>query len=150
MDPFITGVFGKGVEGPPPLIRIVFALASEECGVYVPLRADGSSPRRKLAKADASKFTAYEIWFAGATRQTFGVIQNEGEEQSVQGLLRTVRDQRDIFKMSKYGQSREEIQNTIRSMQPLVSAEQGQFMNFITDDDVHAPVDLALSEEDEL
>ena len=68
MNPYRCGLFDRYVEDPPPVLRMVFALASEESAVVPP-----GTPRSR-GKDGHAKFTAYDIWCAGATHKTFGVI----------------------------------------------------------------------------
>jgi hypothetical protein len=84
MDPFNVGFFSKGEKAVYPIIRMVFALASNVSAVKVkePVRRAGRSV--ELKKYD--KFTAYDIWVAGVTNQSFGVI-SESEIRTYKSLL---------------------------------------------------------------
>ena len=57
MDPFWVGLFNKG-SSTRPVIRMVFALASDEAGVLFPTRPERGS-------AHVGEFTAFDIWCAG-------------------------------------------------------------------------------------
>jgi len=65
MDPFRVGLFGRGLS-PMPVIRMVFALASEEPNVLFP-----------LPHSRATEFTAFDIWCAGLS--SFKNIENDIE-----------------------------------------------------------------------
>jgi hypothetical protein len=88
MDPFSIGVFDSMAQS-RPIIRMVFALASDTCKVeYV-----GPSPRRssrnqsdKEKKKKESKFTAYDFWCEGLDTKTFPLI-DEKDRFSYQHLL---------------------------------------------------------------
>jgi len=67
MDPFDVGLFSDGDE-PLPVIRMVFALGSDECGIKFP-------PQDKSDQA--GKFTSYDIWCAGLSRDTFACVGDE-------------------------------------------------------------------------
>jgi hypothetical protein len=70
MDPFLIELFD---EAPLPIIRVVFALASETPSeiYHVPER---SSSR----KHEPSLFTSYDIWCAGIFPETSPFICNDG------------------------------------------------------------------------
>ncbi|RDX41439.1 hypothetical protein OH76DRAFT_1561574 [Lentinus brumalis] len=118
--------FPEGVEKPPPIIRMVFALAapSEQSSVSVrkqPKRSESRPPQKP-------GFTAYDLWFSGASRKTFGVIQSEDEEKSIATILSTMRDQRDVihwYTEKKY------VQAAVRQMQPLASTENDHADNWV-------------------
>ncbi|EAU82803.2 hypothetical protein CC1G_11320 [Coprinopsis cinerea okayama7 len=55
-----------------PVIRMVFALASEKPGVTLL-----APPTRRSPRAKASQFTSYDFWFAGAGPSTFGCVTSE-------------------------------------------------------------------------
>ena len=57
MDPFWVGLFNKG-SSTKPVIRMVFALASDRAGVLLP-------ERPKRGRSHVRKFTAFDIWCAG-------------------------------------------------------------------------------------
>ena len=120
MDPFRCRVFADGVENPPPVLRMVFALASSRSIVSVPSRGPQNArneAEQKALKAHFSKklFTAYDIWCAGAFHDTFDVIA-EDEEGVFARLLETIRHSRDIPVMDP-----EEL-CVLRQAQPLVGA----------------------------
>jgi hypothetical protein len=67
MNPFNVGLFSKG-DTPLPVIRMVFALASEIGGVVIPLPG---------SKHHLCKFTAFDIWCAGVSEDAFRDISND-------------------------------------------------------------------------
>ncbi|KAI0806787.1 hypothetical protein C8Q74DRAFT_1362378 [Fomes fomentarius] len=112
MDPFECGVFDADDSEPLPIVRMVFALASEESAVRIPPAADRQS-------SSPSSFTAYDIWCAGLTEETFGVIQNDTERMHAQALLQAMLHQGDGAWMYTH----EVGKSVARGMQPLVSTE---------------------------
>ncbi|KAI0691580.1 hypothetical protein C8Q76DRAFT_685638 [Earliella scabrosa] len=77
IDPYERGIFDANVENPPPIIRMVFALAPKTSSVSTPDPAEQS--------VDA--FTAYDIWCAGALHDTFDVIAQDEEDAFAELLL---------------------------------------------------------------
>jgi hypothetical protein len=76
MEPFDVGLFSDGDE-PLPVIRMVFALGSDECGVTFP-----SQEKCGLA----GRFTSYDVWCAGLSPSTFACIGKD--LSSYQALLK--------------------------------------------------------------
>ncbi|KAF8907965.1 hypothetical protein CPB84DRAFT_1768288 [Gymnopilus junonius] len=74
MDPFRFGLFSKGDKPAFPIIRMVFALASQISTVTRPTNPEDSSS----GQASAHRYTAYDIWVAGTTQDSFGVISQNG------------------------------------------------------------------------
>ena len=113
MNPYRCGLFDRNVVDPPPVLRMVLALASPEAAVAVP-----SIPTRQSARRDrTAKFTAYEIWCAGASHETFAVVQAD-EDKVVADLLKLIRDARDLSTQEHFS---EPVQRVLRQMQPLAS-----------------------------
>jgi hypothetical protein len=98
MDPFELGIYDRDELNPPPVIRMVFALAAsspcvrlvEMAGQAMPQRAANirASVKIKNAFSAAKKkstdkpkanrgYTAYDIWCGGASSKTFGYILPE-------------------------------------------------------------------------
>ena len=75
MDPFDVGLFSSG-DKPLPVIRLVFALASDKHSITL-------APHPSRHHGDV--FTAYDIWCAGTSPETFGCIGND--LSSYRGLL---------------------------------------------------------------
>lgn len=111
MDPFECGVFDEDEE-PLPIVRMVFSLASKEPTVTP---RTGSSPAR---------YTAYDIWCAGATEETFGVIQGT-EKIYTESLLEMVRDGRDAARLHDKA-----ARATVREMQVLASTEEDHWKSW--------------------
>ncbi|KAI0712742.1 hypothetical protein C8T65DRAFT_829273 [Cerioporus squamosus] len=119
------GVFDKDVKDPRPVLRMVFALASDKAGVSTPARPPHRSQRQQEKREkeaeeeedNAGMVTAYDIWFAGAFHETFAVIQRgNGEEGFYKTLLETIRDSRDVIPVHD-----EAARRAVRQMQPLTS-----------------------------
>jgi hypothetical protein len=68
MDPFRVGLFSED-DRPLPVIRMVFALGSDKAGVVFPTAEEG--------KRDVDSFTAFDIWCAGLSPDTFRVIWSD-------------------------------------------------------------------------
>ena len=86
MNPFANdiAIFSEDVQEPtpPPLIRFVFSLASKDSQVVI----RQPPPRHSKRKRAEHKFTAYDIWMAGAKHNTFPAIAVEYEEYFAQVL----------------------------------------------------------------
>ena len=86
MNPFKIKLFskneGKGSEL-PPVLRIVFALASQKPIVTAPSVPMRKSPRDKISN---SAFTAFDLWIAGVSPESFGVIP-DGDTHATYKLL---------------------------------------------------------------
>lgn len=117
MDPYKCGIFSKGVSNPPPVIRIVGALASTQSGVKFRQPAQCRSPRNSF-----DKFTAYDVWCAGAKANTFPVISRT-KEASFDKVLRISR----IRSILHNGTA---VQCT---MAPLHSHRAAHFANWVED-----------------
>jgi hypothetical protein len=86
MDPYALGIFDRSTRNPPPVIRMVYALASRKSGVCVVKPPSRKNPPRaakaKAAKEQAAKtkidkyaYTSFDIWCAQASSLTFRAIQ---------------------------------------------------------------------------
>lgn len=71
MNPFRVGLFDAVNANPLPVIRLVFALASHTAAVVFPEVPD--------RKNHPDKFTAYDIWCAGLSPDTFRDIDDDLE-----------------------------------------------------------------------
>ncbi|OSC96920.1 hypothetical protein PYCCODRAFT_1428807 [Trametes coccinea BRFM310] len=109
--------FLEAMQKPPPIIRMIFALAAPAQKLSVLVRPQTRSSSRPSKQ---SGFTAYDIWFSGASRETFGVIQSEAEEKSIATILSTMREQRDVI--HAYTEDKT-VRAAVRQMQPLASSE---------------------------
>jgi hypothetical protein len=126
MDPVKLGFFGPK-SAKLPVIRIVFNLHSQDAKVTI--------PQPPQVKHHPDQFTAYDVWFQGCSKSSFGVVQ-EQDHDSIQAILsRSWRD-RDIYSLADehlFGPSGtlpEEIQNTRRQMHPGVQALPPHFSNW--------------------
>ena len=94
MNPFHVGLFSKADENLPalpPVLRIVLALASKKSGVTGPQIRVRRSTRLK-SKKKKTEFTAYDIWIAGVSSQSFGVIPDEETHVQYRLLLDRTRN----------------------------------------------------------
>ncbi|KIL68319.1 hypothetical protein M378DRAFT_158863 [Amanita muscaria Koide BX008] len=94
MNPYFLGFFDMDEQKPVPIIRMVFALASSESCVKAiedaPLRKN--LPRRARSKGKerarpCPAYTAYDIWCAGTSAETFSVVK-PSDEQVYSDLLK--------------------------------------------------------------
>jgi hypothetical protein len=69
MDPYEVGLFGKNKTLPPPVIRMVFSLGSDKPGVTFRPIPEGMH--------HSGKFTAYDVWCAGLSTETFRDVEND-------------------------------------------------------------------------
>lgn len=79
MDPYFICLFDAKDEAPPPIIRMVFALASPISNVKSFLPKSSSRPslsRQAKPTPSKPKFTSYDLWCAKASTETFGVIED--------------------------------------------------------------------------
>lgn len=93
MNPFFLRFFDMDEKKPLPVIRIVFALASDESTVKVigpdvkrPPRHAKDEAQRALATRRSPPYTAFDIWCAKACGDTFAVIQ--GNDNTYEKLLK--------------------------------------------------------------
>jgi hypothetical protein len=78
MNPYHLHIFDKDDKHPLPIIRKVFALAAPSPAVVVVSNhgARRGPPRAAKKKPDAAgPFVAYDIWVAGISSVTFGVVK---------------------------------------------------------------------------
>lgn len=90
MDPYSLGVFDKRHTSRPPIVRLVFALAAAESVAKV-------IPLAPTYPPTVSRFTAFDIWCAGASQKTFSVIKNQNEEDIYRLLLQLSQRINDAF-----------------------------------------------------
>ncbi|KAI0255536.1 hypothetical protein BJV78DRAFT_1176571 [Lactifluus subvellereus] len=90
MDPFRIGLFSNG-DFPLPVIRMVFALASNQPGVLFP-----AVPERRN---HVGRFTAYDIWCPGLSPETFKDIG--GDLTSYQTLLQRSLQPHDVYDLKE-------------------------------------------------
>ncbi|KAH9934219.1 uncharacterized protein B0H18DRAFT_547792 [Fomitopsis serialis] len=137
MDPYRCGVFKSGVKEPPPVLRMVFALASGKSSVEA--RSRGHHPSTRSTQT--AKFTAYDIWCAGARQSTFGVIQ-QGEEDALDNLLTILRGPHDIERLFK-------DVNVVRILQPGLSTGHGHFEQWFDLEDDMVDEEFEVSEPED-
>lgn len=99
MNPFDMGLFSGEMRSRRPIIRMVFALASDQSGVRYPQRP--ILPQQSTA--GNAKFVTYDIWCAGVTDTTFKVIDSTEVHTYSELLLQS----RVTF--NPYGDSDEEV-----------------------------------------
>jgi hypothetical protein len=86
MDPFKQHIFNKGDESTPPIIRIVFAMASRKADLV-------RMPKREKKAG----FTSFDFWCAGLSEEVIGPI-TEDEQSIWEALLQASRGWQDIYK----------------------------------------------------
>ena len=138
MNPIEVGLFSKGLKGSgkhlPPVVRIVFALASEISTVTAP-----STPTRRSVRLNSEDdFTAYDLWIAGVSSQSFGVVP---DNQTFDEYRRLLDRTRNLFSgygaMAKDGGKLAEIERSRialrRTMHAAASSEDSHYQNYIGD-----------------
>ena len=98
------------------ILRVVCALASKTARV----RTRPVPERRSLRQVTYDSCTTYDIWFAGVTQETYGVIQDDVDAGAAQALLQSMRHACDAARMYKDEASK----RVARQMQPAVSTEE--------------------------
>lgn len=78
MDPYRCGVFSANTRKPPPVVSVSFALAADDSGVNSASPSKYRSSRTPGQHYD--KFTAYDIWCAGAKNNTVPAIRKQDGE----------------------------------------------------------------------
>ncbi|PPR07502.1 hypothetical protein CVT26_013471 [Gymnopilus dilepis] len=146
MDPYEVNLFSKG-ETPSPITRLVFALASKRADVMFP--SPGCRSNRYVSN---DKYTAYDIWVAGVTPESFGVISQDSV-QTYNSLL-----QRSINAFNGYGlfdhSSKEQVlrdgrTSARRRMHPGASSILEHQQNYVAFDSGQSPcVELDDNEEE--
>jgi hypothetical protein len=98
MNPYFLGFFNMDEQKPVPIIRMVFALAANEACVKAvedapvrknPARGAKSKGEKKRTRR-CPAYTAYDIWCAGTSAETFSVVK-PGDEQVYAELLKVSR-----------------------------------------------------------
>jgi len=89
MDPFNVGLFSKCDADPlPPVLSHCACLGCRKVGVTGPNVPICHSPR-----LDADKYTAYDLWIAGVSNQSFGVVpDDQATRDQYRHLLARTRD----------------------------------------------------------
>lgn len=100
MDPVGLGIF-KAESKCWPIIRMVFALAADSSTATVKARAQPERHSSRLAESSSEpKIEYYDLWFAGATSNTFQVIDAPSAGVYAQLLERTY-SQNDKYALDK-------------------------------------------------
>jgi len=135
MDPFAVELFSKTDGAPfPPVLRIVFALASEKSAVTAP-----NHPTRHSARlASEDEFTAYDLWIAGVSSQSFGVVPNDQTYDVYRHLLDRTRNVFNGYRMiSKVADALTEFEQSRIDMRRMMHAAAASgdihYQNYIRD-----------------
>jgi hypothetical protein len=129
VSPFRVAVFDDHTSIPTkPILRLVFALASDKSVVIV-----RHSPSRINKRTSSSKFTAYDIWCAGATHKTFKVIGTNEDNAYSELLLRSMT----LFDAYTIGGRDQNATQTSRvltccAMHPAVDEEDVHYESYMT------------------
>jgi len=95
MDPFKVGLFSENdaeASALPPVLRIVFALASKQPIVTAP-PVPNQSPRNLESKDTKPTFTAFDLWIAGISPESFRVIPDDDTHAQYKLLVDRTRNQ---------------------------------------------------------
>ncbi|KAF8324658.1 uncharacterized protein EI90DRAFT_3074728, partial [Cantharellus anzutake] len=120
MDPFELGIFAKST-GPPPVIRMVNALASKESKVSVIMPPERVQPSRQEKQVRTSAFTSFDIWCAGASSRTFRTIRSQ-DDGTYDALLKLSKDVPAMFEPDE-----EFMRDAVRSMYPGGACDAGHW-----------------------
>lgn len=124
MDPFATGIFDHKEVDHKPIIRIVFALASDKSAVEV-VNNEGQW-RSGRNKTTGDSYTTFDIWCAKPSEQTFQVIPAK-DEHFYQDLLKRSRD----FPTAYSSFWRLTMDSELRKgMNPGTAADPGHWLQF--------------------
>jgi hypothetical protein len=108
MSPFSLRIFDRSMPNPPPVIQMIYSLASRRPIVHV-MERGSSSPRFKKS-ADA--FTSFDIWCGPASSEVFGTIQPE-DDGTYRDLLKQSKPVPQLFKPDN-----KNLEGITRSMYP--------------------------------
>jgi hypothetical protein len=102
---------------PKPVIRIVFALAARDGGVNFP-------EERERDHHYADKFTAFDVWCAGLSEETFKHIDGDLDLVSYRLLLERSLRPHDAFNLQDGHDETKELRGSLRRrMAPLTTTE---------------------------
>jgi len=104
---------------PPPVIRMVYALASCESAVCIVRR-----PSRKVNEEKTNDYTSFDIWCAQASSATFKAIQPD-ENKTYQELLKLSRDIPNICEPEE-----DDLKADAKSMYPCATSDPGHWQSF--------------------
>ncbi|KAK2459294.1 hypothetical protein APHAL10511_008689 [Amanita phalloides] len=105
MDPFELGLFDKNGGPPLPVIRVVFSLASQIPAVCFPV------PPAKQSNFD--KFTAFDFWCAGLSKDVFQPIGDNVDSYKV--LLDWSHRHHDAFNLQEMATRMDKSTKTLRA-----------------------------------
>ena len=149
MDPFRVGLFSKGKKGVPAIIRMVFALGSNVPSVTVK-ESSLSGYNTWSSKERGDNYTSYDIWVAGATDQSFGVIKSSEISTYAKLLERSCKifDGYDMIDKAALPSEtqKEERARARRKMHPGAATESEHYENYVLAEDFS--VELGDSDED--
>ncbi|KAA1476428.1 hypothetical protein DENSPDRAFT_510994 [Dentipellis sp. KUC8613] len=117
MNPYDVGLFAGDIVKPLPVIRIVFALSSETPSVWFrenPVELMGED-EDGTADHVTPAFTAYDIWCAGVSDQTFKVVS---PEQACWYQKLVWRSRNEFTTWDRRGSTAEKRKTVLRGMQP--------------------------------
>jgi hypothetical protein len=143
MNPFLLGIFDRRTQtDPPPVIRMVFALAAAKPVVkLIQLPSRPSLPRTAKEKsAPRSAYTSFDIWCGHTSSSTFRVIK-ETDNEVYSDLLKRSKQVPDMFATDP-----ESIEETTRSMYPCATAKAGHWSSFY--ETAAAPISSGFSIDD--
>ncbi|KAF8497011.1 hypothetical protein BU17DRAFT_72417 [Hysterangium stoloniferum] len=127
MSPFDLRIFDKSSD-PPPVIRMVYALASSKSKVTTVARGVRTQPSREKKKKYAFQkdpYTSFDIWCAQASSETFGAIQFEDNE-TYNELLKLSKDVPKMFEPEEIS-----TKEVVQSMYPGATSDSGHWNSFV-------------------
>ncbi|KAF8514093.1 hypothetical protein BU17DRAFT_94784 [Hysterangium stoloniferum] len=127
MSPFDLRIFDKSSD-PPPVIRMVYALASSKSKVTTVARGARTQPSREKKKKYAFRkdpYTSFDIWCAQASSETFGAIQFEDNE-TYNELLKLSKDVPKMFEPEEIS-----TKEVVQSMYPGATSDPGHWNSFV-------------------
>jgi hypothetical protein len=154
MDPFELGIYDRDEANPPPVIRMVFALAaSSPCVRLVEMAGQSMSQRATNIRASvkiknafcAAKkkttdkpkanrgYTAYDIWCGGASSKTFGYILPEYDPVYA-NLLRISMRRSLVYSQGAQGRQ-PTVQTQRRKLNPADEEHSAHWENWIANPD---------------
>jgi hypothetical protein len=127
MSPFVLGIFDKTQTDPPPVIRMVFALAAREPVVKL-IQPPPRTSLPRIAKENSafhgSAYTSFDIWCGHTSASTFRVIKDTDNEV-YSDLLKRSKQVPDMFATDP-----KSIEEVTRSMYPCATAKAGHWSSF--------------------
>jgi len=127
MNPYRIEFFDKNESHPVPLIRMLFALASENSSIAVLGCPERTQPVREgaaKARFQADRYTSFDIWCAKASKETFRPIENDAVFDKL--LLRSR-----LFPNVYEAKKSEGLQNATRSMNPATDIHPAHWDRFV-------------------